>query len=162
MAQAEPQDERVRQRNPLQRALSQPSTGAIIASIIAFMVFTWPLWDCVQDAQACYANGFLTARGISNWLEVGAQVGILAAAVTLLMIAGEFDLSVGSMIGAAGMVLALSIAEFGLAPWLAVIVAFIFALIIGAFNGWLVTVSYTHLTLPTTCRVCRSRWSPYH
>ena len=24
------------------------------------------------------------------------------------------------------------------------------------------TVSYTHLTLPTTCRVCRSRWSPYH
>ena len=24
------------------------------------------------------------------------------------------------------------------------------------------TVSYTHLTLPTKCRKCRSRWSPYH
>ena len=24
------------------------------------------------------------------------------------------------------------------------------------------TVSYTHLTLPTTARRCRSRWSPYH
>ena len=24
------------------------------------------------------------------------------------------------------------------------------------------TVSYTHLTLPTTCNLCRSRWSPYH
>ena len=23
-------------------------------------------------------------------------------------------------------------------------------------------VSYTHLTLPTTARRCRSRWSPYH
>ena len=23
-------------------------------------------------------------------------------------------------------------------------------------------VSYTHLTLPTTAAVCRSRWSPYH
>ena len=23
-------------------------------------------------------------------------------------------------------------------------------------------VSYTHLTLPTNCAVCRSRWSPYH
>ena len=23
-------------------------------------------------------------------------------------------------------------------------------------------VSYTHLTLPTTCTPCRSRWSPYH
>ena len=26
----------------------------------------------------------------------------------------------------------------------------------------LATVSYTHLTLPTNCAVCRSRWSPYH
>ena len=26
----------------------------------------------------------------------------------------------------------------------------------------LATVSYTHLTLPTTRLVCRSRWSPYH
>ena len=26
----------------------------------------------------------------------------------------------------------------------------------------LVAVSYTHLTLPTTCTPCRSRWSPYH
>ena len=25
-----------------------------------------------------------------------------------------------------------------------------------------VAVSYTHLTLPTTARRCRSRWSPYH
>ena len=25
-----------------------------------------------------------------------------------------------------------------------------------------IPVSYTHLTLPTTCRVCRSRWAPYH
>ena len=25
-----------------------------------------------------------------------------------------------------------------------------------------VAVSYTHLTLPTTCNLCRSRWSPYH
>ena len=24
------------------------------------------------------------------------------------------------------------------------------------------TVSYTHLTLPTTPVACRSRWSPYH
>ena len=24
------------------------------------------------------------------------------------------------------------------------------------------SVSYTHLTLPTICFKCRSRWSPYH
>ena len=27
---------------------------------------------------------------------------------------------------------------------------------------YLIAVSYTHLTLPTTCNLCRSRWSPYH
>ena len=29
-------------------------------------------------------------------------------------------------------------------------------------NGMASAVSYTHLTLPTTRLVCRSRWSPYH
>ena len=29
-------------------------------------------------------------------------------------------------------------------------------------SGMLRTVSYTHLTLPTTLNSCRSRWSPYH
>ena len=30
------------------------------------------------------------------------------------------------------------------------------------FQVFLEPVSYTHLTLPTTCTRCRSRWSPYH
>ena len=31
-----------------------------------------------------------------------------------------------------------------------------------AGGGGLTPVSYTHLTLPTILRSCRSRWSPYH
>lgn len=139
MTQAEHKDERVRQRRWWQVALGRPETGAVITTIIAVIVFTWPIWDCVGNSQACFANGFLTPRGISNWLDVAAQVGILAAAVSLLMIAGEFDLSVGSMIGAAGMVLALGISEFELPAWLAILAAFAFALAIGFLNGWLVT-----------------------
>lgn len=132
-------DERVRQRNWLQQALSKPSSGAIIAALVAFLVFSWPLWECLGDPGACYGKGFLSARGIANWLDVAAQVGILATAVTLLMIAGEFDLSVGSMIGAAGMVIAIGMSEFALPPFIAVAIAFAFALTVGAFNGWLVT-----------------------
>ena len=79
------------------------------------------------------------ARGIANWLDVAAQVGILAAAVTLLMIAGEFDLSVGSMIGAAGMVIAIGMSEFGCRRSSRSPSAFAFALAVGFFNGWLVT-----------------------
>ncbi len=132
-------DERVRGRRSWQQALSHPAAGAVITTLIALLVFTWPIWDCLTDAHACFAQGFLTPRGIANWLEVAAQVGILAAAVSLLMIAGEFDLSIGSMIGAAGMVLALGMSQFGLDPWMAVAVAFAFALAVGFFNGWLVT-----------------------
>jgi len=119
--------------------LSRPEAGAVLTTVIALLVFTWPLWDCLADPQACFARGFLTPRGISNWLEVGAQVGILAAAVSLLMIAGEFDLSVGSMIGAAGMVLGLGMSEFGLSPLVAALAAMAFALAVGFLNGWLVT-----------------------
>ncbi len=132
-------DERVRKRNWFQEALSKPSSGAIIAALVAFLVFSWPLWECLADAGACYGKGFLSARGIANWLDVAAQVGILAAAVTLLMIAGEFDLSIGSMIGAAGMIIAIGMDQFGLQPWMAVAAAFAFALAVGWFNGWLVT-----------------------
>ncbi|MFV2061924.1 MAG: ABC transporter permease [Chloroflexota bacterium] len=139
MSEAERKDERVRKQRWWQQALSRPETGAVITTIIAIAVFTWPIWECIGDSQACLANGFLTPRGISSWLDVAAQVGILAAAVSLLMIAGEFDLSVGSMIGAAGMVLALGLAEFDLPPLIAIIVAFAFALAVGFMNGWLVT-----------------------
>ena len=35
-------------------------------------------------------------------------------------------------------------------------------ILISTILGCAVTVSYTHLTLPTILRSCRSRWSPYH
>ena len=50
--------------------------------------------------------GSSPTQGTANYLEVAAQLGILTIAVTLLMIAGEFDLSVGSMLAAAGVLMA--------------------------------------------------------
>ena len=64
-------------------------------------------------------SGFLSLAGTATYLEVAAQVGIVASAVALLMIAGEFDLSVGSVVGAAGMVVAIGISQVGLpSGWL--------------------------------------------
>jgi simple sugar transport system permease protein len=54
------------------------------------------------------------------------------------MIAGEFDLSVGSMIGAAGVLLALPVTEFGWPLWLALPFTFAAAACIGLINGLLV------------------------
>lgn len=129
MTAAKPSDERVRRRGRLQRVLVRPETGAIIASLIAFGIF----------GVLGGSRGFLTAAGAATWLEIAAQVGILGVTVTLLMIAGEFDLSVGSMIGAAGMVIAIGLTEFALPPVVAIAVALLVAVAVGAFNGWLVT-----------------------
>ena len=43
-----------------------------------------------------------SAYGILNFLDVSANLGIIAIAAAMLMIGGEFDLSIGSMIGFAG------------------------------------------------------------
>jgi simple sugar transport system permease protein len=54
------------------------------------------------------------------------------------MIAGEFDLSVGSMIGFAGMMVAIFSVTFGWPTWIAILVTFALCIAIGALNGWIV------------------------
>src|SRR5206468_1973835 len=64
--------------------------GAGVAAIVIYAFF----------AIETRGNGFTTIAGAANWLNTAAQLGILAVPVGLLMIAGEFVLSIGSMIGA--------------------------------------------------------------
>ena len=72
-------------------------------------------------------TGMFSAYGTINFLEVSANLGIIAIAAALLMIGGEFDLSVGSMIGFAGICIAIPAIYWGwplwsvfylLSPWL--------------------------------------------
>ncbi|MGH2382776.1 MAG: ABC transporter permease, partial [Candidatus Limnocylindria bacterium] len=118
-------DERVRKVGLASILFTRPEIGAVVGAVLVFIIFA--VW--------AGGNGFLSLAGTASYLEVAAQVGIVASAVALLMIAGEFDLSVGSVVGAAGMVIAIGIGVFGLPPWLAVVLAFVLALAIGAVNG---------------------------
>ena len=122
--------ERMVRVNPLRRFLIRPETGAVIGSIAVWIFFA--IIGVVQN------NGFLSPRGTSSWLSVSAELAILAVPVALLMIGGEFDLSIGSMVGAAGMIIAILSTQFGFNIWLAIIVAFIFAVLVGMLNGYLV------------------------
>jgi simple sugar transport system permease protein len=121
-------DERVRRTSLTSVLLTRPELGAVAGAILVWIVFA--LW--------AGSHGFLTLAGTATWLEVTAQVGIVGSAVALLMIAGEFDLSVGSMVGAAGMIVAIGVGTYGLPVWLAVIIAMAIALAIGFMNGYLV------------------------
>ena len=71
-------------------------------------------------------------------LRAAAPLGILAVAVALLMIGGEFDLSVGSVIGMTSMAIMLLTTHFELPLFLALTLALGLALAIGAGNGFLV------------------------
>ena len=111
----------------IRKLLVRPELGAFVAAVAIFVFFV-----------SMAGEGFLSISGTINYLEVAVQVGIVAVAVSLLMIAGEFDLSVGSMIGASGMIIALAVTQFGWPPWASIILAFLFSLVVGYVNGWLV------------------------
>ena len=119
---------RLRGESRLRRLASRPEFGALMGALLVFLVFS----------ILGYSGGFLRWTGFAGYLEIAAQIGILGTSVTLLMIAGEFDLSIGAMIGASGMVLAMAMGVYGLPPIVAVAITFAFALAVGALNGYIV------------------------
>src|SRR5205814_702151 len=74
----------------------------------------------------------------ATYLQVAAELGIMAVAVALLMIGGEFDLSIGSILGATGMIVAALSVQFNWNIWFAIPVALAFALVVGFVNGYMV------------------------
>lgn len=121
-------DERVRKVGILRKLLNRPELGAVAGAILVFAFFAVVAGD----------RGFLTSTGTASYLEVSAQLGIIAIPVALLMIAGEFDLSVGSMVGAGGVLIAIPMVEFGWPLWGSLLLAFAVALVVGFLNGYLV------------------------
>src|SRR5918994_383678 len=88
-------DERLAFRGPIQRVLMRPEIGALVGTT-AVWIFFWAI-----------ADAFGTAAGTASYLDVAAGLGIMAVAVSLLMIGGEFDLSSGAMNGATAMLVVL-------------------------------------------------------
>lgn len=122
-------DERVTYRGPIKRLLVSPEIGALIGAIVVWLFF----WG--------NGNTFGTAGSTANFLDVAAPLGIMAVAVSLLMIGGEFDLSAGVMTGASGITIALMARYFtdgGMSLWVCIPAAFLLAGCVGWWNGFLV------------------------
>ena len=82
---------------------------------------------------------FLSILNISNTLTFTVELGLIALAMTLLMTAGEFDLSVGSLFGFSAVVMW---TLYNAGPDLArrrLRDRLVIAALIGLFNGWFVT-----------------------
>lgn len=81
---------------------------------------------------------FLKPVNLVNIVRQTVEIGIMAVGMTLLIIAGEMDLSVGSTFGATAMLSALMFRN-GVSPTLVFFVALLVGAIIGFLNGFLVT-----------------------
>jgi simple sugar transport system permease protein len=119
--------ERIRKMPLLAQALRRPELGALSGVILIYVIFF----------AVARSSGMFSVEGIINILSVSAEIGILAAAATLLMIAGEFDLSIGSMIGFAGIIIGLATTTYHLPLTVSVLIALVVCAAIGAANGYL-------------------------
>jgi simple sugar transport system permease protein len=107
----------------------RPEIGSFIVMIIIILAL----------AVASEGKAF-NALGLKNNIAIISQLGIIAVGAALLMIAGEFDLSIGPMIAFAGMSIALMMKwglPFGMGeatPFL----AFLITLCMTLAFGWLI------------------------
>ena len=123
------ESDRLQKENWFQRTVRRPEIGAFIVMMIIIL------------ALAIASNGkAFNALGLKNNIAIIAQLGIIATGAALLMIAGEFDLSIGPMIAFAGMSIAIMMKwglPFGLGeatPFL----AFLITLLMTLAFGWLI------------------------
>ena len=85
---------------------------------------------------ASFAPNFFTAPNQLNILRDAAFVGIIAWGMTLVLISGEIDISVGPHVAFAGVLLA-SLAQSGMPIALAAVIVLALGALIGAFTGFL-------------------------
>jgi simple sugar transport system permease protein len=105
----------------------RPEMGSFIGLLAVFVFFS-----------VFGGADFLSASGAASWLNVAAELGIVAIPVGLLMIAGYLDLSVGTVIPASSMAVAIVSGLYGAPIIVGVIVALGLGLVVGFINGYLV------------------------
>ncbi len=114
--------------SPLQKLFFRPEFAPLVLVVGEIIVFT-----------ILSGGRFLSVSNISNLLAFVPELGMIALAMTLLMIAGEFDLSVGSVFGFTP-VLMWTLFNQGVASLeISFIIAIVVAVGIGLANGWFVT-----------------------
>jgi len=98
----------------------------LIAIAIIWAFFSWKT-----------EGGFVTPRNLSNLLRQMSVTGILACGMVLVIIAGEIDLSVGSLLGLLGGVAAILNVTHNLPLPLNLFLVLALGLLLGLFNGYL-------------------------
>ncbi len=83
---------------------------------------------------------FLQVSNLINIVRQVATMGICAVGMTMVMLTGGIDLSIGSLMGLVNIACAKFIVEQGLHPMLAIVFCLVIAVFVGAVNAFLITV----------------------
>ncbi|WP_019180166.1 ABC transporter permease [Microbacterium yannicii] len=118
----------------VRRLTRRPEMGALAGTVLVFVFFS------IIGGQ-----NFLSLGGTASWLNVASELLIIAIPVGLLMIAGELDLSVGSVLAASSMTLAIASGTYGLP----MIVGVILALGVGALAGFVNGIITARTNVPS-------------
>jgi simple sugar transport system permease protein len=108
------------------RLLARPEIGALVAAIVIFIFFL------------AVAPAFRSPASFFTVLYQSSTIGIVAVAVGMLMIGGEFDLSAGVIVTTAGLVNAMFCYQLGINLIVGAAISLVFSLAIGFLNGYLV------------------------
>jgi len=108
------------------RLLARPEVGALVAAVVIFIFFL------------IVAPSFRSADSFFTVLYQASTIGIVAVGVGMLMIGGEFDLSAGVTVTAAGLFAAMFCYQLGINLIVGAVLALAFCLSVGFINGYLV------------------------
>jgi simple sugar transport system permease protein len=106
--------------------MRRPETGAFLGLVFVLIFFT-----------IFGSNNFLQPTGAASYLNVAANLGIVALPIGLLMIAGELDISIGAMIPAGAMTVAIVSGHFGAPTIVGMAASLALGVIVGLINGLL-------------------------
>ncbi len=110
-------------------------SGAMKANIRSYimviaLVVLWIIFSALTKGV------FIMPRNLSNLFRQMSTTGIISVGMTLVIICGYMDLSIGSVVGATSALVAVLVTNFKVNPVMAIFAALVFGLLIGAFEGF--------------------------
>ena len=118
-----------KQQRPLKKLLGIRGMGAALTAFVGLIII-YIAFGIINPAVFSGQNMLNLLRSMSKYLLIG-------IAQSYVLITGNIDLSIGSMVGMSAMIAA-TLMTTGMAPFLAIVIALIACLVVGVVNGYLV------------------------
>lgn len=124
-------------------AKAKVGLGAEIVSLLKSNVREYMMYIALVVIMVFFTiktnGGFIQARNIANLINQAGYVAILAIGMTLILILKHIDLSVGYVAGFSGAIAAILLSKYGLNVWVTIFIVLVIGLLIGFYQGTLVT-----------------------